>query len=331
MKNKITPFALFIFAMIISATFDNNVFAQTFPSLGTASSFSVLAGSSVTNTGPTVVTGNVGVSPGSSVTGFPPGVIVGGSIHVNDAVAVQAQNDLTVAYNNAASQPCDVTLSGQDLGGLTLTPGTYCFSSSAQLTGTLILDAQGNPDAVFIFQIGSTLSTASGSSVILINGANACNVFFQVGSAATLGTGSDFRGNILALTSVTLTTGADVNGRVLARNGAVTTDTNTIGGCTASTPTAATVSVSGRVTTSNGRSISGVRLSLTNSQGNVRIATTDSSGYYRFDDVQAGETYILTATGKRYSFSQPVQVLNINEETNQVNFIANSEKRSRVF
>jgi hypothetical protein len=206
-------------------------FAQI--SLGTAQNFGVLGGSAVTNTGATTVNGNVGVSPGSSVTGFPPGTVVGGAIHSNDAVAMQAQNDLTTAYNNIAATPCMVPLTGQDLGGLILTPGVYCFTSSAQLTGALTLDAQGNANALFLFQIGSTLTTSTGSSVAIINnGGNSCNkVFWQVGSSATLGTGSTFRGDILALTSITLTTGANTNGRALARNGAVTLDTNNVNTC----------------------------------------------------------------------------------------------------
>ncbi|MFN2389860.1 MAG: ice-binding family protein, partial [Actinomycetota bacterium] len=195
--------------------------------LGTAGSFAVLAGTTVTNTGTTSVDGDLGVSPGTAVTGFPPGQ-VNGTIHRGDAVAAQAQSDLTVAYNSAAGRACDFVLTGSDLGGMTLTPGVYCFASSAQLTGTVTLDAQGDPSAVFIFQIGSTLTTASGSSVNLINGASACNVFWQVGSSATLGTGTSFAGNILALTSITAQTGTTVQGRLLARNGAVTLDTNVV-------------------------------------------------------------------------------------------------------
>jgi hypothetical protein len=201
-------------------------------SLGTAQSFGVLGGSTVTNTGATTVNGNVGVSPGTAVTGFPPGVIIGGAIHNNDAVAVQAQNDLTIAYNDIASTPCTVDLTGQNLGGLTLTPGVYCFSSSAQITGALTLNALGNPNALFLFKIGSTLTTASGASVTVINGGSSCNrVFWQVGSSATIGTGTSFAGDILALTSITLTTGANTSGRVLARNGAVTLDTNNVNTC----------------------------------------------------------------------------------------------------
>jgi hypothetical protein len=202
-------------------------------SLGTAQNFGVLGGSTVTNTGATTVNGSVGVSPGGAVTGFPPGVVVGGAIHSNDAVAQQAQNDLTTAYNNIAATPCTVDLTGQNLGGLTLTPGVYCFASSAQLTGALTLDALGNPNALFLFKIGSTLTTASGSSVTVINnGGSSCNrAYWQVGSSATIGTGSSFIGDILALTSITLTTGANTSGRALARNGAVTLDTNTVNAC----------------------------------------------------------------------------------------------------
>ena len=203
-------------------------------SLGTSQSFGVLGGSAVTNTGPSAINGNVGVSPGTSVTGFPPGVVAGGTIHAGDATAGQAQTDLTVAYTAAAGTACNVDLTGQNLGGLTLTPGVYCFSSSAFLTGTLTLDLQGNPNAFFLFKIGSTLITASGSSVALINnGGNTCppNLYWQVGSSATFGTGSSFTGNILALSSITLTSGANLNGRALARNGAVTLDTNTIALC----------------------------------------------------------------------------------------------------
>ncbi|MEX2660757.1 MAG: ice-binding family protein [Vicinamibacterales bacterium] len=214
--------------------------AQTAPSLGSAGSFAVLGGSTVTNTGSSVITGDLGVSPGSAVTGFPPGVVVGGTIHEADAVALAAQSAVTTAYNALAAQACTQDLTGQDLGGLTLTPGVYCFSSSAQLTGTLTLNAQGDSNAVFIFKIGSTLTTASGSSVSIINGtvSSLCNVFWQVGSSATLGTGSALAGNILALTSITLTTGATVTGRTLARNGAVTLDSNTVSAaaCTASVP-----------------------------------------------------------------------------------------------
>jgi hypothetical protein len=212
------------------------VLAQTSPPMGQAASFAVLGGSTVTNTGSTNILGELGVSPGTAVTGFPPGVVTGGTIHINDAVAQQAQTDLTIAYNALAGQAPTADLSGQDLGGLTLGPGVYRFTSTAQLTGTLTLDAQGDPAAVFIFQIGSTLTTASAANVVMINGGSDCNVYWQVGSSATLGTGSSLAGSILALTSITLTTSANVSGRVLARTGAVTLDTNNVAVCAAGCP-----------------------------------------------------------------------------------------------
>ncbi len=225
-----------LFFTVVTVTKARPLFA-TAPSLGTAASFAVLAGSAVNNTGPTIVTGDLGVSPGSAVTGFPPGIVVDGTIHASDAVALQAQNDVTTAYNDLAGQACDTNLTGQDLGGQTLLPGVYCFDTSAQLTGALTLDGLGDADAVFVFQIGSTLTTASDASVLVNNGGS-CNVFWQVGSSATLGTGTTFVGNILALTSITLNTGASVSGRTLARNGAVTLDTNAVSGICAALPTA---------------------------------------------------------------------------------------------
>ena len=206
--------------------------------LGSAQNFAVLGGSAVTNTGPTVINGDLGVWPNNAVTGFPPGLLVGGAMHMGDAVAQQAQSDLTTAYNGLASMSLTQDLTGMDLGGMTLTPGVYFFSSSAFLTGALTLDAMGDPDAVFVFQMGSTLITASDSSVLTINGADGCNAYWQVGSSATLGTDTAFQGNIIALASITLDTHATIlDGRALAINGAVTMDSNIIlGGCNIPTP-----------------------------------------------------------------------------------------------
>jgi hypothetical protein len=192
--------------------------------LGSAEAFAVLGGSAVTNTGETKISGNLGLSPGTSVTGFPPGVVVNGKIYVADRVAMQAQDDVTSAYIAVASKPCTVDLTGKDLGGLTLTPGVYCFSTSAQLTGKLVLDFQGTSKS-FFFQIGSTLTTASGASVKVNNAVSnksAGRVFWQVGSSATLGTTTRFSGNIMALDSITLDTKVRLCGRALARTGAVT-------------------------------------------------------------------------------------------------------------
>jgi len=211
--------------------------AQVAPPMGQAGSFAVLGGQTVTNTGSSTIIGELGVSPGTAVTGFPPGTVTGGTIHLNDGVAIQAKSDLTTAYNFLAGQAFNTDLTGQDLGGLTLTAGVYRFSSSAFLTGTLTLNAQGNANAVFIFQIGSTFITASNARVLLINsGGQNCNVFWQVGSSATLGTASAVAGSILALTSITLNTGASLSGRALARNGAVTLDSNNVAVCPACPP-----------------------------------------------------------------------------------------------
>jgi type VI secretion system secreted protein VgrG len=203
--------------------------AQTAPSLGSAGSFVVVGASTVTNTGTSILHGALGLSPGdaSSITGFPPGIVFG-ETHAADAVALTAQNSITAAWNNLTGQACTQNLTGQDLGGLTLTSGVYCFDTSAQLTGTLTLNAQGNPNAVFIFKTGSSVTTASGSSVVMINGGSPCNVFWQVGSSATLGTTTSFAGNILALASISMNSGASIDGRALARTAAVTLITNDI-------------------------------------------------------------------------------------------------------
>lgn len=220
--------SLLIPLLVLSASADSI-------SLGTAGSFAVLAGSTVTNTGSSVLNGNLGVWPGTAVTGFPPGIVTPpGTTHAADAVALQAQSDLTAAYNAAAGLTRTGTLTGQNLGGQTLMAGVYFFAGPAQLTGTLTL--RGLPGSEFVFQIGSTLTTASTSSVVFINSltnkpSTDPNIFWQVGSSATLGTTSSFEGNILALTSITLNTGATIGcGSALARNGAVTLDSNTIGG-----------------------------------------------------------------------------------------------------
>ena len=195
--------------------------------LGAAANFAVLAGSTVTSTGPTVINGDLGLSPGTSVTGFPPGQ-VNGTIHAAGSLALQAQADLTGAYHDAAASPVTAAIPAE-LGGTTQTPGTYDSAAGTfGITGTLTLDAQGNPDAVFIFQAASTLITAAASTVNLINGAQASDVFWVAGSSATLGTSSALQGNVLALTSITVTTGTTIDGRALALNGAVTLDTSTI-------------------------------------------------------------------------------------------------------
>ena len=206
--------------------------------LGTAADFAVLGASTVTNTGSSVISaGDVGVSPGTAITGFPPGIVnAPGTIHSADAAATQAQVDALDAYNQLAGMTATQDLTGQDLGGLTLTPGVYHFSSSAELTGTLTLNAQNDPTAMFVFQIGSTLTTASNSSVVVINPPKNddgtikpwCDKYWQVGSSATLGTGTEFVGTIIAHDSITMNTGATLSGRAIALNAAVTLDTNSV-------------------------------------------------------------------------------------------------------
>jgi Ice-binding-like len=201
------------------------VSAATAPSLGTAQSFAILAGTTVTNTGPTTITGDLGVSPGLAITGLG-SITLTGATHTADAFALQAQNDLTTAYGVLAGEPCTTSKTGTavEIGGQTLTAGVYCYSSSAQLTGTLTLSGGG----VFIFIAPSTLTTATDSRVALVGDASPCNVFWVIGSSATIGPRTAFAGNILAHTSISLQTGASVSGRALAQTGAVTLDTNTV-------------------------------------------------------------------------------------------------------
>ena len=202
---------------------------QTTVALAGAANLAVLAGSAITSTGATVITGDLGLSPGSSVGGFPPGIL-NGTKHINDVIANQAKLDLTAAYNDAAGRTCTdiVTLSG-NIGGLTLTPGLYKSTSSlAVSSGDVPFDAKGNANAIFIIQIASTLTTTSGRKVILSGGALASNIFWQVGSSATFGTTSVFKGTVMAMQSITFNTGATLDGRALARIGGVTMLGNTI-------------------------------------------------------------------------------------------------------
>src|ERR1700731_4033646 len=204
--------------------------AQQTVSLGAAENVAVLGSSTVTNAGPTVVIGNVALSsPGVSVTGFPPGTIVAGSIHIGDALANQAHADASTAYAQVAGETLTTDLSGANLGGLTLTPGVYHFATTAALTGTLTLNTQGDPNAAFHFQIGTTLTTDPNSVISLLNG-NTVNIFWQIGTSATIGVNSTFYGNILADQSITVNSGATINGRAMAINAAVTLSTNTING-----------------------------------------------------------------------------------------------------
>ncbi len=230
-----TKRAVFAGLAVGAVLFAYSAGAATAPSLGSAQSFAVLGGTTVTNTGPTTINGDLGVSPGSAITGQA-SITLTGAMHAGDAVALAAQNDVTTAYNALSSEACTGT--NVALSGATLTPGVYCYTSSALLTGTLTLNGAG----VYVFKTVSTLTTAVGSTVALIGGAEPCNVFWQVGSSADLFSNTTFVGNILALTSINLQNGASVSGRALARNGAVTMDTNTVSSasCAAGTPTTTT-------------------------------------------------------------------------------------------
>lgn len=203
------------------------------PSLGSAAGFAVLGASTVTCTNSSAVTGDVGVSPGTAITGFNPSCTLSGAIHAGDTAAEQAHADLFTAFDDLAASECEHDLTGQDLGGQTLAPGVYCFDTTAGLTGDLTLDGGGNKEGVWIFQLGTAITTAPKSSVVMAGGGSPCNVFWQVGSSATLGTGTAFAGNVLAAASVTLVSGSTLVGRALALNAAVTSDGNdiSIGSC----------------------------------------------------------------------------------------------------
>ena len=226
-----------ILAVVVTAALPLGVAqAQTAVPLGTAETFAVLAGSTITNTGTTTITGDVGLHPGSAVTGFDD-VTHEGSLNVADGVALQAKTDLDTAYTDAAGQT-PATRIATELGGTTLTAGVYDSAAGTfGVTGTLTLDGEGDPDAVFVFQMASTLTTASASSVELIGAADLCNVYWQVGSSATLGTDSSLLGTVMADQSISLTTGATLDGRALARTGAVTMDSNTITSAACAAPT----------------------------------------------------------------------------------------------
>ncbi len=229
---------LLLASALAAATTGPAAAAQAPIDLGTAAAFAVLAGTTVTNAGTSTISGDVGVSPGTSITGFPPGTVSNGTVPAGNSAAAQAA--LTTAYGNAAGQG-PATPEPADLSGLTLGPGVYS-GGSIGLTGTLTLDGQGNPDAVFIFQAASSLITGPSSQIVLTGQASACNVFWQVTSSATLGSGSVFDGTILALTSITAGTGATVDGRLLASTGEVTLQSDVIDtpACTTGTTTTTT-------------------------------------------------------------------------------------------
>ncbi|MBA4370996.1 MAG: hypothetical protein C0418_05400 [Coriobacteriaceae bacterium] len=307
-KVRCASLVVAISLVALLATPAMSVAAQAPVNLGTTSSFAILAGSTITNTGPTTINGDVGLHPGTAFTGQS-GVTLNGALHLTDAVALTAKNDLVTAYNDAAGRT-PVTRIPTELGGTTLIPGVYDSASGTfQITGPLTLDAQGDPDGVFIFLTDSTLITASNSSVRLINGARFCRIFWKAGSSATLGTNSDFAGHILALTSITARTGATVEGQLLARNGAVTLDTNTIsnGPCAAtareirvnktaspSSVTSDSGSVTYTYTVSNPGTSTLTSVTVTDDKlGSVAYVSGDTNSD---NQLQPGETWIYSAT-----------------------------------
>jgi len=198
------------------------------PSLGAAASFAVLGASTVTCTGASAITGDVGVSPGTGITGFNPPCTIVGTIHPGDDAAAQAHADLGTAYGVLAAALCEHNLTGQDLGGQTLAPGVYCFDTTVGVTGALTLDGGGDASASWIFQVGTAITTATNASVVMAGAGKPGNVFWKVGSSATIGTATAFQGNLLAYATVTLVSGSSVVGRALALNAAVTLDNNRI-------------------------------------------------------------------------------------------------------
>lgn len=273
---------LMIVALIIAAS-SRSTLAQTVPPLGAAESFAVLGGTAVTATGPAVISGNVGVSPGSAVTGFPPAVVVNGQIYTGvGSLAGPAQSSARDAFNNLAGQACPSAnnltgmILGQTPGALVLTPGVYCFDTSAQLNAILTLNDGGNPNAVFIFQIGTTLTTASSSQVVMSSGGRGTNVYWQVGTSATIGTSTSFRGNIIADTSITLTTSATTTGRVFALDGAATIDSTSVN----AVPTGIEFSASSYTVGEGVPSVSlrVLRTGDTTSPATVRFTTSDTAG-----------------------------------------------------
>jgi Ice-binding-like/Calx-beta domain/Domain of unknown function (DUF4214) len=297
-----------IIAALFFAALVQSVSAQSVPPLGAAQSFAALAATTLTATGSAVISGNVGVSPGSAVTGFPPAVVKNGQIFTTaGSLAGPAQDSALVAYNNLKGQACNSAnnLSGKILGGtpgfLTLTPGVYCFDTSAQINNTLTLNDGGDPNAIFIFQIGTTLTTASSSQVLMSSGGRGINVYWQVGTSATIGTSSNFRGNIIANTSITFTTSATTTGRIFALNGAATVDSTNVD----SLPSGMQFSAANFMMNEGcgGATITVTRSGDTTGIATVDFATTDGSAIQRTDYTLAFGTLIFAANETSKTFS----------------------------
>ena len=313
--------AVFLFAFLVQPTS-----AQSVPPLGAAQSFAALAGTAITATGPAVISGNVGVSPGSAVTGFPPAIVQNGQIYTGAAsLAGSAQSSALIAYNDLKGQTCNSAnnltgkILGQTPGFLTLVPGVYCFDTSAQLNQILTLNDGGDPNAIFIFQIGTTLTTASSSQVLMSSGGRGTNVYWQVGTSATIGTSTTFRGHIIADTSITLTTSATTTGRVFALNGAATIDSTAVdalptGGIEFSVSNFNMNEGCGETTITVKRSDSnGIATVEYSTSDNTALQRTDytlGTGTVTFADGEATRTFILLATKDAYN-AEGMQSVNL--------------------
>src|ERR1700722_976412 len=287
---------LVLLGSLSTLIFASGALGATTVGLGKAASFSVLGGSTITNTGSTTMFGDLGLAPGSSVTGAP---VVLGAEHVDDAVANEAKSALTTAATTAANEASNGS-AGEDLAGHAFLPGVYTASTSLLLSsGSVTLNAQGDPNAVFIFQIGTTLTTGSNTSVSLINGAQACNVFWEVGSSATLGTGTHFVGTIMAADSITANTGATIHGRLLAQTAAVTLEDNTI---TTSTCASSSSGSGGSTETTTPEETAAIEKATTGGETTTGgVGTTTSSG----GGTTAGSGTAVTTTGAGVLVSSP--------------------------
>jgi hypothetical protein len=282
-QNKILNVRGFSIGLAIAAMFvgyDTRA-GQSPVALGSAGKFAILAATTVTTIPTTTVNGDLGVSTGNTVTGSP---IVNGTMHLGDPIAAQAQLDLSTAYNDAAGRTVGAITVAGNLGGQTLAPGLYTSATSLEISsGDLTLDASGDPNAVWIFQMGSTLITTVGRQVILSGGAQACNVFWQVGSSATVGGSSVFKGTIMADQSITMNTSATLDGRALARNGAVALDANTVTAPPAVLQSAAVVT--GPYLDASGQLVNTVSQTIT-------VPLSGSAQFYR---IRAGTALTITS------------------------------------
>jgi hypothetical protein len=306
--NKYRSASFLLIAALFFAATSRPALAQSVPPLGAAQSFAALGGTTITATGSAVISGNVGVSPGSAVTGFPPAVIQNGQIYTGvGSLAGPAQSSALDAYNNLKGQAClpanDLTgkILGQTPGFLTLGPGVYCFDTSAQLNATLTLNDGGDPNAIFIFQIGTTLTTASSSQVLMSSGGRGTNVYWQVGTSATIGTSTTFRGNIIANTSITLTTSATTTGRVFALNGAATIDSTFVN----AVPTTVQFSAANFDVDEGcaAATITVMRTGDTSGVATVDYATSDGTGLQRTDYTLGAGTVTFAAGDLSQTFS----------------------------